>query len=379
MRDLLLQHQPKDFDVATSAYPEEVRGLFRNCRLIGRRFRLAHVRIDREIVEVATFRATVNNIDNFELHHISAEGQIMRDNVYGGIEDDVLRRDFTINALYYDPNNQQVIDYVDGVAHLQEGQILTIGDPIERFREDPVRMLRAVRFSAKLDFALNDHTKNAITECAPLLHHVSPSRMLDEVLKLFHGGHAVANFRALRELGLFGYLFPFTEQCIEDGENNMVVLALANTDQRILEDRPVIPAFLFACFLWESLKLDAAKLMANGMRARAAYTTATFDLLRDQAIHVAIPKRIGMVVREIWNMQHRLEQRPAKSIGTLLRHPRFRAAYDFLLLRQTLGEVSAELTDWWTGIQEVDLKEQQEMTRALKSPQRRRRRRRRAA
>lgn len=377
VRDLLLHYQPKDFDVATSAYPEEVRGLFRNCRLIGRRFRLAHVRIDREIVEVATFRTSVNNIDDFEQHHVSAEGQIMRDNVYGRIEDDAFRRDFTVNALYYDPNSQQVIDYVDGVAHLNKGQLLTIGDADERFREDPVRMLRAVRFSVKLGFTLNEFTKNAITECAPLLHHVSPSRMLDEVLKLFHNGYAVDNFRALRELGLLGYLFPFTEQCIEEAENNMAFLALANTDQRVNENKPVIPAFLFASFLWEPLSADANKLMDNGMRARAAYSTATYDLLRDQATHVAIPKRIGMVVREIWNLQYRLEQRPPKSIATLLRHPRFRAAYDFLLLRQSLGEVSQDLTDWWTHIQEVDLKAQQEMISALKSPPKRRRRRRR--
>lgn len=379
MRDLLLQSQPKDFDVATSAYPEQVKGLFRNCRLIGRRFRLAHVRIGRDIVEVATFRAGAGEIEDIEQRHVSAEGQIMRDNVYGCMEDDAFRRDFTINALYYDPNSQHVIDYVDGVAHLNEDRLVTIGDPVERFREDPVRMLRAVRFSVKLGFALNDATKNAIIECAPLLHHVPPSRMLDEMLKLFHYGHALENFRILRQLGLFAYLFPFTEQCIADDKHNMPRLALASTDQRVREGKPVIPAFLFACFLWEPLQADVDKLSGRGMRARAAFTTATFDLLRDQGVHVAVPKRIGMIVREIWNLQHRLEQRPSKSIVTLIRHPRFRAAYDFLLLREALGEVGAELTEWWTRIQDCNPNDQQEMIMALKPQKRKRRRRRRAA
>ena len=293
------------------------------------------------------------------------------------VEDDVFRRDFTVNALYYDPNTQEVIDYVDGVEHLRNRQLLTIGDPEARFREDPVRMLRAVRFSVKLGFTLDAQVKKAIKTSAQYLHHISPSHMLDEVLKLFHNGYALKNYCMLKELGLFGYLFPFTEQCIGDSEKNIVLLALANTDQRVKESKPVIPAFLFACLLWEPLRLDVDKLLEGGLSARTAYSTATYDLLKDQTTHVSIPRRMSMVVREIWNLQHRLEQRPPRSIATLLRHPRFRAAYDFLLLRQVMDEICADVTDWWTRIQEVEFKEQQEMIKALKPPAKRKRRRRR--
>ena len=381
VRDLLLQQHPKDFDVATNAYPEEVKELFRSCRLIGRRFRLAHVRFGRDVVEVATFRAGIDNGQNGEQLHVTAEGQILRDNVYGCVEDDVFRRDFTVNALYYDPNTQRVIDYVDGVAHLHDRQLLTIGDPEVRFREDPVRMLRAVRFSVKLGFALNIQVKKAIKESAQYFHHISPSRMLDEVLKLFHNGYALQNYGVLKELGLFSHLFPFTDQCIGDSERNIVQLALANTDQRVREGKPVIPAFLFASLLWEPLCLDVAKLKEGGLSTRTAHATAMYDLLRDQVTHVSIPKRISIVMREIWNLQRRLEQRPPRSIGNLLRHPRFRAAYDFLLLRHALDEVSADVADWWTQIQKVDAKEQQEMVKALRpaTKRKRRRRRRRAA
>ena len=376
MRDLLLKHHPKDFDVATDAYPEQVKELFRSCRLIGRRFRLAHVRYGREVVEVATFRADVTSLGDED--HVTAEGQILRDNIYGRIEDDAFRRDFTINALYYDPNTEQVIDYVDGVEHLRKGQLLTIGDPATRFREDPVRMLRAVRFSVKLGFELSTEMKQAITDSAQLLHHVPPSRMLDEVLKLFHNGVALENYQGLRALGLFRFLFPFTEQYLDHESENIAVLALANTDERVNQGKPVIPAFLFACLLWEPLRADAEKLTENGMRPRAAFSTAIYDLLRDQALHVGVPRRIGLVVREIWSLQYRLEQRAPKGILTLLRHTRFRAAYDFLLLRQQVDEVSSELTEWWTRIQEVDHNEQRNMIKVLKPvPQKGRRRRRR--
>lgn len=380
VRDLLLKHQPKDFDVATDAYPEQVKELIRSCRLIGRRFRLAHVRYGREVVEVATFRADVTSLGDED--HITAEGQILRDNIYGRLEDDAFRRDFTINALYYDPNTEQVIDYVDGVGHLRKGQLLTIGDPAIRFREDPVRMLRAVRFAVKLGFELGAEMKQVITDSAQLLHHVPPSRMLDEVLKLFHNGVALENYRVLRALGLFRYLFPFTEQCLDHESENIAVLALANTDERVNQGKPVIPAFLFACLLWEPLRADAEKLIENGLHSRAAFSTATYDLLRDQALHVGVPRRIGLVIREIWSLQHRLEQRAPRGIMTLLRHTRFRAAYDFLLLRQQMDEVGRELADWWTRIQEVDHNEQQNMIKALKpipKKGRRRRRRRRAA
>jgi poly(A) polymerase len=378
VRDLLLQHKPKDFDVATNAYPEEVRSLFNRSRLIGRRFRLAHVRVGREIVEVATFRAgMVEDVEDDEHRHVNAEGRILRDNVYGCIEDDAFRRDFTINALYYDPVTENVVDYVRGVAHLREGRLVTIGDANVRFREDPVRMLRAVRFSVKLGLTLDDDLKTAIAGLAETLNQVPPSRMLDEMLKLFHNGYALNVFRALRSTGLFGHLFPFTEQCIVDDDKNLAVLALINTDQRVREGKPVIPAFLFACFLWDPLRVEVDKLTTNGMPPREAYATATYDLLKDQSMYVALPRRIGVVVNEIWSLQQRLEKRSSRGIMTLLRHKRFRAAYDFLLLRQAMGEVDVELTDWWTQVQETDQQQRQEMIKSLQPPPKRGRRRRR--
>ncbi len=368
--------------MATSAYPEEVKALFSRCRLIGRRFRLAHVSMGREVVEVATFRAGMaGDAEEEEHRHVSAEGRILRDNVYGGIEDDAFRRDFTINALYYDPVTQNVVDYVHGVAHVREARLVTIGDAETRFTEDPVRMLRAIRFSVKLGFALDDDLKTAITRSAESLSHVPPSRVLDEMLKLFHHGYGLDVFRALRSTGLFRHLFPFTEQCIVDDDHNLPVLALTNTDKRISEGKPVIPAFLFACFLWDPLRFEVEKRTANGVSPREAFATATQDLLREQAMHVALPRRIGHVVNEIWSLQQRLEKRLPRSVAPMLRHKRFRAAYDFLLLRQAMGEVDPELTNWWTQVQEKGQKQQHEMIESLQPPPKRgrRRRRRRAA
>ena len=382
VRDLLLQHIPKDFDVATNAYPEEVKAVFNRARLIGRRFRLAHVRMGRDVVEVATFRAGFADGPGGEDddRHVNEDGQIMRDNVYGGIEDDAFRRDFTINALYYDPTTQNVVDYVDGAVHLRERRLVTIGDPGVRFREDPVRMLRALRFSVKLGFDLDPEVSNAIIRSADSLQNVPPSRMLDELLKLFHNGYALDVYHELSALGLFQHLFPFTYACEAAGGRELIELALASTDRRVQEGKPVIPAFFFACFLWKPLLEETEARTRNGMPLRAALATASFDLLRDQSCHVAIPKRIAAIVREIWQLQHRLEKRLPRGINVLLRHQRFRAAYDFLLLRQEIGEVDEDLADWWTRIQVADPAGQQEMIKAL-APQsqgsRRRRRRRR--
>ena len=383
VRDLLLGKRPKDFDIATDALPEQVRSLFRNCRLIGRRFRLAHVRFGRDVVEVATFRAVPDEESDFDddRMRISAEGQVTRDNVYGTIEQDAERRDFTINALYYDPRDETVIDYVNGVADLTRKQLVTIGDPLERFREDPVRMLRAVRFAAKLGFGMHENTEAAMRELASLLHHVPPARMLDEVLKLFHSGHAVETMDMLRDAGLFRHLFPFTEQCLIEAGPNIATLALANTDQRIREGKPVIPAYLFASMLWEPLRTDTEKLVETGMQRRAAHTTATNDLLRDQSQYVSIPRRLAVVIKEIWSLQSRLERRQPRTISGTLKHKRFRAAYDFLLLRVETSEVAWDLVDWWTKIQDCSPSDQQKMIKALAVPTRsgRRRRRRRHA
>ncbi len=380
VRDLLLQHIPKDFDVATNAYPEEVKAVFNRARLIGRRFRLAHVRMGRDVVEVATFRAGFTEEQGAENRHVNKDGQILRDNVYGGIEDDAFRRDFTINALYYDPNTQNVVDYVDGTAHLRERRLVTIGDPETRFREDPVRMLRAVRFAVKLGFSLDPEVKRAIRRSADSLNNVPPSRMLDEMLKLLHNGYALDVYRELKSSGLFAHLFPFTEACEFGDSRDLIELALSNTDARIREGKPVIPAFLVACFLWKPLRQETETRIRQGMPPRPAFSTASFDLLTNQSMHVGIPKRIGTVVREIWNLQQRLERRLPRGVKMLLRHQRFRAAYDFLLLRREIGEVDSELAEWWTRIQEVDPARQHEMIKSLAPPSssgRRRKRRRR--
>lgn len=370
VRDLLLGKEPKDFDVVTEAPPEQVRELFRRCRLIGRRFRLAHVRIGRDVIDVATFRAAPGLDDDGDEGDdsaltISDAGQITRDNVYGTIETDAVRRDFTINALFYDPVDETVVDYVDGFKHLENRELVSIGDPYERFREDPVRMLRAIRFAESLDLKVPDDVRGAIDELGNLLHHVPPARMLDEILKLFHSGHAQAVLVKLRAFGLFRFLFPFTDESFIDNEVSIAELGLRNTDQRIQEDKPVIPAFLFACMLWEPLRADIEKLVDNGEPYRKAFMTAMDDILRDQSQYVSIPKRIGFIVKDIWLLQGRLEYRTMKNVKAALSHKRFRAAYDFLLLRAETDEVTRELTEWWTRIQEVDVDEQDQMIKAL--------------
>ncbi|HSH41692.1 MAG TPA: polynucleotide adenylyltransferase PcnB [Arenicellales bacterium] len=368
VRDLLLGREPKDFDVVTEAPPERVRELFRRCRLIGRRFRLAHVRVGRDVIDVATFRAAPgaddDDVDESQLA-ISEAGQITRDNVYGTIETDAVRRDFSINALFYDPMDETVIDYVDGFEHIENRELVSIGDPFERFREDPVRMLRAIRFSESLGLSIPDDIREAINELGSLLHHVPPARMLDEVLKLFHSGHAQAVLARLRAFGMFRYLFPFTEEAFIDGEMSIAELGLRNTDQRIQEDKPVIPAFLFACMLWDPMRDDLEKLVDSGEPPQKATLTAMEDILRDQSQYISIPKRIGFIVKDIWLLQGRLEHRSMKNVKAALAHKRFRAAYDFLLLRAEIGEVSKDLAEWWTRIQEVEADERDEMIKAL--------------
>ncbi len=381
VRDLLLGKQPKDFDLATDARPDEIKQVFRKCRLIGRRFRLAHVRHGREIIEVATFRAELgddvdSDVDEDE-RRVSAAGQVVRDNVYGSKEDDVVRRDFRVNALYYDPRTESVIDYVGGMEDLRVGILRTIGDPLDGFREDPVRMLRAVRFSAKLGFEIAPDAQAATSELASLLHHVPPARMYDEVLKLFHGGHAATTFDRLRDHGLFRYLFPFTEQCLDSTAPSLPSLALRNTDTRIRAGKPVIPAFLFASMLWDPVRTDAEKLVDQGQPTRRAWETATNDAIRDQAQHVAIPRRLAVVVKDIWELQARLEHRPPRMISRLMQHKRFRAAYDFLMLRAELGEVERKLGAWWSEIQEADADQRQRMIAALTPRPKNRKRRRR--
>ena len=353
MRDLLLGREPKDFDVATDAAPEQVKEVFRNCRLIGRRFRLAHVQFGREIIEVATFRAGQD--DTQTENHQTDEGMLLRDNVYGTIEQDALRRDFTVNALYYNIADFSIIDYANGVEDLQQGILRLLGDPETRYREDPVRMLRAARFAAKLGFRIEEQTAAPITELAPLLSDIPPARLFEETLKLFLGGTAVGCFEKLRQHGLFGRLFPDTEVCLSRLDHEfpltLVLKGLENTDTRIREDKPVTPAFLFAVLLWEPVRQGTEALEAHGVAQYQAIQQSAAEVISRQLAHVSIPRRFSTPMQEIWVMQPRFSQTQGKRPLRLLSHPRFRAAYDFLLLRAAAGEADQELADWWTAFQ----------------------------
>ncbi|HWP94442.1 MAG TPA: polynucleotide adenylyltransferase PcnB [Gammaproteobacteria bacterium] len=387
VRDLLLGREPKDFDVATNARPEEVKALFRNCRLIGRRFRLAHVRFGDEIVEVATFRALhapereAEDTDEDELDHARDEsGRILRDNVYGTLEEDAWRRDFTVNALYYNIDDFSVVDYTGGLADLRAGVLRLIGDPDKRFREDPVRMLRAVRFAVKLGFRIHPETEKRIFELGPLLRDIPPARLFEETIKLFMMGYGVQAFEMLRHYGLFGHLFPMTQECLEREEQGFPVMflvrALESTDRRVAENKPVTPVFLFATLLWEPVRVRAQALMAQGIAEIAALRLAGEEIVERQQQHVALPRRFAVPMREIFELQPRFNMRQGKRAARLLAHPRFRAAYDFLVLRAQAGEVDGELAEWWTNVQSVDAEAREKLLRAMPEPGRRRRRRR---
>lgn len=385
VRDLLLGREPKDFDVATDATPEQVKEVFRNCRLIGRRFRLAHVHFGREIIEVATFRSMQDASEPGDRE--TENGMLVRDNIYGTIEEDALRRDFTINALYYNIEDFSVVDYAGGMEDLQSGVLRLLGDPDTRYREDPVRMLRAVRFAAKLGFMINPSCEKPLFEMGSLLQSVPAARLFEEVLKLFMAGVALHSFEKLRHYGLFAELFPETERCLSHEDHEFpitfVTRGMQNTDARIREGKPVTPAFLFAVLLWEPVRQLFERLRAAGEPPLPAMQQAGTDILMDQLQRVSIPKRFSIPMREIWNLQHRFEQRAGKRPYRLMTHPRFRAAYDFLLLRAEAGEVDRELADWWTAFQERDEEERNQMVRQANSsgdkPRKRRRRRKRPA
>ena len=356
VRDLLLGREPKDFDVATSAHPEQVEELFRNCRLIGRRFRLAHVRFGDEIIEVATFRASgaPDTSEEALLAH-GETGRILRDNIYGTVDQDAGRRDFRVNALYYDIRDFSVHDFVGGLQDLREGVVRLIGDPEMRYREDPVRMLRAVRFAVKLGFKIHPGTEAPIARLGHLLADIPPARMFEEILKLFMYGFGAQAFEALRHHGLFAQLFPRTEAALaveEEGFPHVFIAkALANTDSRVQQDMPVTPAFLFAALLWEPVRQIAKALEADGVHPSEALRRASFEVVEEQVKRVALPRRFSTPMIEIFQMQPRFTQRNGKRPQRLLTHPRFRAAYDFLLLRAQVGEAEQELADWWTQLQ----------------------------
>jgi len=363
VRDLLLGLHPKDFDVATDATPEQVRKLFGNCRLIGRRFRLAHVHFGREIIEVATFRASHDQAGG---EGVTKDGMIVRDNVYGTLEDDAWRRDFTINALYYNIYDFSIIDYTGGMKDIKNKKIRIIGDANERLQEDPVRMLRAVRFAAKLNFKIEPVLSESIKANIHLLDGVPVARLFEEVLKLFLHGHALASYELLKEFDLLKHLFLQTAEHLDEAGDRFITQALINTDLRIQQKKPIAPAFLYAALLWPAVKHQTEKLKQEDLSLLQVYQIAGQEVLEQQLLQILIPKRFGIPMREIWTMQARLASRKGKRPLKLLPVPRFRASYDFLLLREQSGETQLkELCEWWTDIQKADEEEQLMMCKKL--------------
>ncbi|WP_288364204.1 polynucleotide adenylyltransferase PcnB [uncultured Spongiibacter sp.] len=361
VRDILLGGDPKDFDVATDATPEQVRGLFRNSRIIGRRFRIVHVRFGREVIEVTTFRgshdAPTSQSNPKGKHSARNEaGMLLRDNVYGSIDEDAMRRDLSINALYYSSRDFAIYDFVGGIEDLERRLIRVIGDPETRYREDPVRMLRVVRFAAKLDFDIEATTEAPLRELAPLLSDIAAARMFDEVLKLFMGGRALQTYALMQRYGLFAPLFPATqrlldEECPETQE--LIHQGLANTDARIAAGKPVTPAFLYAVLLWPVVKKLHNEVLEDGVPPIPALHQAAERCLHKQQQRIAIPKRFSLPMRDIWELQLRFERQSGKRAAQLVEHRYFRAGYDFLLLREQSGEVSEQLSQWWQAFYEA--------------------------
>jgi poly(A) polymerase len=374
VRDLLLGIRPKDFDIATDARPEQIKPLFRRALLIGRRFRLVHVMLGSETIEVSTFRAADSQPAEKNEH-----GRVLRDNVFGTIEEDARRRDFSVNALYFDCKTGEVIDYHGGLADLKKRTLHIIGDAETRFREDPVRMLRAVRLGAKLGLSIDSATRAPIKRLAPLLEHVPPPRLFEEMLKLLLSGHASACLRQLRDEGLHKGLLPLLDVILDQplGER-FVTLALSQTDERVVSDRPVSPAFLFAALLWHEVLAAWKAREKRGERRVAALEAAMDEVLDAQSGKLAITRRLTATMREVWAMQPRFEERSGQRPHRLLESPRFRMGYDFLALRAASGEVPAEVEAWWRAFQGADPDARQELLLPDSAPKKRRRRRRRS-
>jgi poly(A) polymerase len=393
VRDLMLGIRPKDFDVATNALPDDVRRLFRNCRLIGRRFRLAHVHFGSEIIEVATFRAAAapereDAEDDPEgegeegaegareapppedsAHRaFDPRGRILRDNIYGTIDEDVWRRDFAANSLYYSIEDFSIWDFVDGVSDVKARRLRLIGDPETRYREDPVRMLRAVRFAAKLDFSIDPETETPIQRLANLVDGVPPARLFDECLKLFLSGYGAKSFSLLEKYGLFEHLFPMSAAAFElppyAYAREMLELGLANTDARVAADKPVTPTFLFAILLWSAVLRELNERQAGPAPDLSQLMQACDAVLKAQQSRVAIPRRFAVPMRELLMLQPRFNRRSGIKSLSLLQHPRFRAAYDFLLLRAQVGVADPELAAWWTQIQQLPQEERVALVQA---------------
>ncbi|MFK8076153.1 MAG: polynucleotide adenylyltransferase PcnB [Granulosicoccus sp.] len=360
VRDALVGLKPKDFDVATDASPETIRALFRNSRIIGRRFRLVHVVFGREIIEVATFRAAHNKGEGGE---IGAAGRIVRDNVFGTIEEDAYRRDFSVNALYYNIADGSVVDYVGGLEDLDTGVFKLIGDPKTRCEEDPVRVLRAVRLAAKLKFDIEPATLKAMQQTSAELRSTPPPRLFEEVLKLFQGGYALRSFHSVREHNLLTYLFPLLEKRLALGDDKLVSMldaALQNTDRRVAQGKPITPAYLLAFMLWPDVEERAREECENDMSINDALHAAADSVLATQLRIISIPRRFSGPMKEIWQMQPRLERLRGGRALKLIEDRRFRAAYDFLCLRASVDERLTESAAWWTKVQTLPEEERGE-------------------
>jgi poly(A) polymerase len=376
VRDLLLGHEPKDFDVATNAHPEQIKQVFRNCRLIGKRFRLAHVYYGREIIEVATFRGSIDkDSEHLQTHE---DGRLLRDNIYGTLAEDAWRRDFSVNALYYNVSDHSIIDYTGGMQDHQQGILRLIGQADKRYREDPVRMLRAIRFAVKLGFKLHPDCEHPLHELAPLLIGVANARLYDESLKLFLTGYALLSFEKLCEYGLFSILFPQTAASLTSELNacprTFLIKALENSDKRVGLGKSITPYFLLAAFLWEAVQVKMKEKQQQGENDYFALQQAANEALRLQIKITAIPKRVTQSMREVWTLQARFLQRSHSKVYRLLNHIRFRAAYDFLVLRAETGGEDLALAHWWTVFQEVDTKQQQQMLISVNQKKRQHRR-----
>lgn len=385
IRDLLMGLKPKDFDVATDATPNDVKKLFRRSRIVGRRFQIAHVQFGRDIIEVTTFRSDStkqgNSSSNNRRLQQSPTGVLTRDNVFGSIKDDAHRRDLTVNALYYDPIDNSLHDFCRGLDDLNKRTIRMIGDPATRYREDPVRLLRVARFAAKLNFRVDPKTFKPIARSAGNLSHVSAPRLFDETIKLFMGGQGREVFELLMDYRLFEQIFPQTSRLINQGNSAaraLVEQALINTDLRIQNNQRVTPAFIYAALLWPVVQQLASSLQSAGQSPSMAINKASNEVITNQISITAIPKRFTLAMREIWSLQLMLSRRAGNRAKRLTEHPRFRAGYDFVLLREQVGEDLNGLGDWWTRYQQVDEQQQLKMVEDLppqRNPRRRNRRR----
>jgi len=376
VRDLLVDLEPKDFDIATSATPEQVKEVFRRSRIIGRRFRLVHVMCGQDTVEVSTFRGGVSGEGNGDAQMQDEHGRILRDNVFGTQAEDALRRDFTINALFYDPRSQEILDYCGGFADLRKRVIRMIGVPDLRYREDPVRMLRAVRLAAKVGGHVEARTREPIRELASLIQNVPPARLFEEMLKLLLSGHATECLLQLRNEGLHHGVLPMLDVIIEQpmGER-FVMLALNKTDERVREGKGVSPAFLFAALLWHEVLAAWRLREANGMKPVPALHEAMDEVISAQVEKLAIPRRFTTDMKELWELQLRMLNRAGKRPYRLLEHPRLRAGYDFLQLRCESGEVELEAAQWWDDFMRGSEEERERLLLPDSGPKRRRRRR----